>query len=69
MRLGLALVAVAQVRENVGDIGELLLEVALEGLQSLDQLGTARKRAAEEHSRATAPGMGMAVVHVHLLSS
>ena len=28
--LGLALVAVAQVRENIGDVGELLLEIALE---------------------------------------
>ncbi len=28
--LGLAFVAVAQVRENIGDVGELLLEIALE---------------------------------------
>ena len=65
----LAFVAVAQVREDVGDVGKLLLEVALEGLQPLDQLGTARERAAKEHPRAATPTMGMTVVHVHLLSS
>ena len=60
---------VAQVREHVGDVCKLLFEVALEGLQPLDQLWTARERAAKEHPRATAPAMGMTVVHVHLLSS
>src|SRR5690349_4836730 len=67
--LRLCVVAIAQVREDVSDVGKLLLEVALEGLQPLDQLGTARERAAKEHPRATTPTMGMTVVHVHLLSS
>jgi hypothetical protein len=61
--------AVTQVREDVCDVCKLLLEVALEGLQALDQLWTAREGAAEEHPRATAPAMGMTVMHVHLLSS
>jgi hypothetical protein len=67
--LVLGLVVVAQVREYIRDVGELLLEVTLEGLQPLDQFGTARERAAKEHPRATTPTMGMTVVHVHLLSS
>src|SRR5207247_10715789 len=60
--------AVAQVREHVGDVRELLLEVALESLQPLDQLRAARKAAAEEHPGATPPSM-VTVVHFHLLSS
>jgi hypothetical protein len=67
--LRLAFVAVAQVREDVCDISKLLLEVTLEGLQALDQLGTARERAAKEHPRAATPTVGMTVVHAHLLSS
>src|SRR5919112_4353216 len=62
--------AVAQVREHVGDVRELLLEVALESLQPLDQLRAAREAAAEEHPGApAAPVMVTVVVHVHLLSS
>jgi hypothetical protein len=67
LRLGVVLVA--QMREDVGNVGELLLEVALEGLQPLDQLGTARESAAEEHPRAATPAVVMTVMHVHLLSS
>jgi hypothetical protein len=68
--LGLAFVAVAQVREDVGDVGELLLEIALEGLQPLDQLWPAREAAAEKHPGApAAPAMVTVVMHVHLLSS
>jgi hypothetical protein len=67
--LRLAFVAVAEVRDHVRDVGELLLEVALIGLQPLEQLVAAREAAAEEHPRsATAPAM-VTVVHVHLLSS
>src|SRR5205807_1321197 len=57
--LRLCVVAVAQVAQHVRNVRELLLEVALEGLQALDQLGAARERAAKEHPRATTPTMGM----------
>jgi len=56
-------------REDIRNVCELLLEVALEGLQPLDKLGTARERAAKEHPRTTTPAMGMTMMHVHLLSS
>ncbi|MFL5915612.1 MAG: hypothetical protein ACJ752_08250 [Gaiellaceae bacterium] len=65
----LCVVAVAQVAQYVRNVSELLLEVALEGLQAPDQLGAAREWAAKEHPRATTPTMGMTVMHVHLLSS
>jgi len=35
-------------REHVGDVRQLLFEVALESLQPLDQLRAVRKAAAEE---------------------
>jgi hypothetical protein len=66
--LGLALVAVAQVREYVRNVSELLFEVALERLQPLDQLGAVREAAAEKHPRTSTPTM-VTVMHVHLLSS
>src|SRR5581483_11764230 len=61
--------AVAQMRDHVRDVGELLLEVALVVLQPLEQLVPAGEAAAEQNPRAVAPAMSMAVVHGHLLSS
>jgi hypothetical protein len=56
-------------REDVGNVRELLLEVALEGLQPLDQLWPAGKAASEKHPWATTPAMMVTMMHVHLLSS
>src|SRR4029078_11350346 len=62
--------AVPQMRDHVGDVGELLLEIALVGPQPLEQLVAAREAAAEEHPGApAAPAMVTVVMHVHLLSS
>jgi elongation factor G len=63
LRLGPAVVA--QVRDQVGDVRELLFQVALVGLQPLEQLLAARERTAEVDS----PVAVMTVMHVHLLSS
>jgi hypothetical protein len=41
------LLAAAQMPEDVVDVRELLLEIALEGLQPLDQLLAARERPPE----------------------
>jgi hypothetical protein len=67
----LALVAVAQVRKHVCYVRKLLLEVALEALQALDQLWSAGEASAEEHAGATTPATVMMMVHydIHLLSS
>ena len=62
-------------RDDVRDVCELLLEVALIVLQPLEQLPAVRKRAAEEEPSASAPEaraavfMVVMVVHCHLLSS
>jgi hypothetical protein len=63
-----AFVAVAQVRDHVRDVGELLLEVALVVLQTLEQIVSAGEAAAKQNPRTVAPAM-VAMVHVHLLSS
>jgi elongation factor G len=60
----LRFVAVAQVRDHVGDVRELLLEVALVRLQPLEQLVPIRERAAEEHAAAPMAAVVMVVVHV-----
>jgi hypothetical protein len=60
--------AVAQMREHVGDVGELLLEVALVVLQALDQLVPVGEAAAEESARAVSPAL-MVVVSVHVFTS
>jgi hypothetical protein len=65
----LALLTVAQVREDVDDVGELLLEVALVVLQALDQLWPARETAAEESPRAVSPAMMMVMAMVHVFTS
>jgi hypothetical protein len=59
-------VAVAQVGDHVRDVCELLLEVALVGLQPLEQLVSAREAAAEEHPGASA---GVVAMVVHVTSS
>ena len=59
---------VAQVRDHVGDVRELLLEVALVRLQPREQLLPVRERSADEHTTAVMP-MVVMVVHCHLLSS
>jgi hypothetical protein len=69
LRLRRVIRAVAQVRDHVRDVGELLLEVALVVLQPLEQFVSARESAAEEHPRAATPAVMMTVMHVHLLSS
>jgi hypothetical protein len=60
-------------RDHVGDVGKLLLEIALIRLQAIEQLAAAREAAAAEERRPrAAAAMSMSVlttVHVHLLSS
>jgi hypothetical protein len=58
------------VRDHVRDVGELLLEVALVVLQTLEQIVSAGEAAAKQNPRTVALAMAMvAMVHVHLLSS
>src|SRR5581483_11552008 len=61
---------VAQVRDHVGDVRELLLEVSLVALEALEQLLPVRERAAEEEPSAPVGSvMVVHVVHVHLPSA
>ena len=60
-----ALIAVAQVRDHVGDVGQLLLEVALVGLQPREQLLPVRERPAEMDSPAPVPVMVVVRCHLH----
>src|SRR5262249_41021064 len=58
---------VAQMRDHVGDVRELLLEIALMALEALEQILAVRERPVEERSPAAAPVTAvMSVVHVHL---
>src|SRR5205814_4141060 len=59
---------VAQMLDEVGHVGEFLLEVALVGLQALEQVGAVGKRSAEVEP--SVPAMvAVVLVHCHLLSS
>jgi hypothetical protein len=58
---------VAQVRDHVCDVCELLLEVSLVGLEPREQLLAVRERPAEVDP-STSVSVSM-VVHCHLLSS
>ena len=55
---------VTQVANQIFDVCELLLEIALIALQALEKLDAVRERAAEME-----PSVSAVVVHCHLLSS
>src|SRR5581483_7564099 len=54
---------IAQVRDHIRDVRELLLEVALVALQPFEQLLAIGEASAEQDPRA-APAVAMVVVHV-----
>jgi hypothetical protein len=53
------------VRDQIGDVGELLFEIALVRLEPSEQLLPVRERSAEVEPT----GPVVTVMHVHLLSS